>query len=312
MTDILIMGELLVEIMRNEVEGQLYEAGIFHGPYASGAPAICAGAAARLGSSVTLVGGVGEDDFGKCILNKLKTCGVDVSNVQVTRQVSTGVAFNLSLRDGSRKFIYHMGNSAAVIARTPESDVFSGLKIMHIMGCSLACKKKFAEEILRTMHSAYAHGAKISFDPNIRTELFTDESFNETIEDVLQHTSIFLPGKNELLLTLKEKSVEKAIEKCFTYPNMEMVMLKNGAKGSILYRRGEEPMRFDAYKIKEIDATGAGDCFDGAFLSAISQNESLETAGKWAAAAGALNAEAFGPMEGKISMENIVRVIGNC
>lgn len=308
MADILIMGELLVEIMRDEADGQLNEAGIFRGPYASGAPAICAGSAARLGSQVTLVGGVGEDDFGKCLLDKLKACNIDISHITVSKKVATGVAFNMNFHDGSRKFIYHMGNSAAVEAKSPDG-VYEGLKDMHIMGCSLACKKEYAREIIKTMHKAYNAGASISFDPNIRKELLTDASFNDTIEEVLQHTSVFLPGKEELLLTMKEDSVERAIERCFTYPNLEMVLMKNGSKGSVFYKKGAEPQSYGVYKVIQKDATGSGDCFDGAFLAALTQNKPLDTACKWAAAAGALNAAAFGPMEGDISLDNVTKMI---
>ena len=63
MTDILIMGEILVEIMRDKEDIQLSEAGTFKGPYPSGAPAICIDAAARLGCRTALIGGVGKDDF---------------------------------------------------------------------------------------------------------------------------------------------------------------------------------------------------------------------------------------------------------
>ena len=63
------------------------------------------------------------------------------------------------------------------------------------------------------------------------------------------------------------------------------------------------------YKVEQKDATGAGDCFDGAFLAGICQNKSIEEAAKMGAAAGALNAAAFGPMEGRISPENVQAMI---
>ena len=71
MTDILIMGEILVEIMRDKEDIQLSEAGTFKGPYPSGAPAICIDAAARLGCRTALIGGAGKSDFGICMLERL-------------------------------------------------------------------------------------------------------------------------------------------------------------------------------------------------------------------------------------------------
>jgi sugar/nucleoside kinase (ribokinase family) len=61
--------------------------------------------------------------------------------------------------------------------------------------------------------------------------------------------------------------------------------------------------------VEQKDATGAGDCFDGAFIAGLVQGKSIEDAAKMASAAGALNAAAFGPMEGKISPEAIIKMI---
>ena len=310
MAEILTMGELLVEIMRPHEDIPLYEPDYFRGPFPSGAPGIFISTAARLGHSAAIISGVGKDDFGETILRRLKKDGVDISRVLVSDQGNTGVAFVTYFADGERKFLFYMDHSPCVMAKAPED--MSGLedtKFMHIMGCSLASNKEYAKEILKTMHAACGKGAQISFDPNVRKELFTDDSFSETLEDVLNHTSIFLPGVEELEMMMNKDTVEEAIDKCFTYPSMKMVLLKNGSKGSILYVKGQEPKVFNAYKIVQKDATGAGDCFDGAFLAGISQNKDLDTACRWASAAGALNAAAFGPMEGDISIETVEKMI---
>lgn len=308
MTDILIMGEMLVEIMRNKENIPLYEQGIFLGPYPSGAPAICIDTAARLGCSTAIIGGVGKDDFGKCILERLKKDGVDTSHVLESRERSTGCAFVTYFRDGSRKFIFHMGNTPAVEAKAPNEGEFTDVKYMHIMGCSLMADKDFAQEILRTMEMMRAGGAKISFDPNIRKELFTDSSIHQVIRNVLENTSIFLPGVEELLMITREETLEKAVEKCFEFPRMECLVLKNGSRGSRLYtRNGMEEI--EAYQVVQKDATGAGDCFDGAFLAGLVKGKNPVEAARMGAAAGALNASAFGPMEGNISEKTIQDMI---
>ena len=61
--------------------------------------------------------------------------------------------------------------------------------------------------------------------------------------------------------------------------------------------------------VNQIDPTGAGDCFDGAFLAGLIHGEPPETAARMGAAAGALDAMAFGPMEGKIDSETIQQII---
>lgn len=304
MIDILIMGEMLVEIMREQEDVPLYEAGVFKGPYPSGAPAICIDTAARLGCRTAIIGGVGKDDFGKCLLERLKKDGVDVSHVIRSEERATGCAFVTYFKDGSRQFIFHMGNTPAVEAKAPGRGEFQGVKYMHIMGCSLMSNPAFAQEILKTMRLFAGEGAKISFDPNIRKELFTDASIHEVIREVMEHTSIFLPGVEELLLITGQDTIEAAVKTCFEYPNLEILVLKNGSKGSRIYQRGGM-VEVGVYPVEQVDATGAGDCFDGAFLTGLVQGKSVEEAAKMGAAAGALNAAAFGPMEGKIDPETV-------
>ena len=309
MSKLLIMGEALVEIMREGEDIELYTPAYFKGPYPSGAPAICASAAARMGCPTALISGVGKDDFGKCLLDRMKELNIDISHVITNPQIATACAFVTYFSDGSRKFIFHMGNTPAVEAKAPKAEDFPNIEIMHIMGCSLMAKKEFALEILKAMHEFKSAKAKISFDPNIRTELMTDESIYNIIEEVMQNTSFFLPGRDELLSISKKDNIEDAIEHCFNYPNMEIILLKNGSKGSTLYKKGAKPKSYPAYKVTQLDATGAGDCFDGAFLAELIKGSDIDSAVSAASAAGALNAAAFGPMEGDISPESIKKLI---
>ena len=77
--------------------------------------------------------------------------------------------------------------------------------------------------------------------------------------------------------------------------------MKNGSKGSTLYQRDGSIENVGVYRVIQADPTGAGDCFDGAFLAGLCQGKSPLEAAKMGAAAGALNAAAFGPMEGNIN-----------
>src|SRR5690554_5549809 len=70
MRSIWTMGEMIVEIMRPRVDMPLDTAGEFLGPYPSGAPAIFADTVAKMGKKSGIIGGVGNDDFGKCLLER--------------------------------------------------------------------------------------------------------------------------------------------------------------------------------------------------------------------------------------------------
>lgn len=303
MLDIIIMGELLVEIMREDVDQPLYEPHTFRGPFPSGAPAICIDTAARLGCKTAIIGGVGEDDFGKCLLDRLNQDGVDTRYVLKSRERSTGVAFVTYFSDGSRKFIFHMGNTPAVEATVPND--LPPARYMHIMGCSLMANERFAQEILKLMRALTSRGTTLSFDPNIRRELFAGGSVDAVVQEVMKNTSIFLPGVEELLMITGATTIEDGIRKCFSFPKMELVVLKNGSHGSTLYHKDGTTEVVGAYSAEQIDATGAGDCYDGAFLAGLCQGKTLSEAAKMGSAAGALNVAAFGPMEGHITLSTI-------
>lgn len=311
-TDLLVMGEILVEIMRDREDSPLYQTGIFKGPYPSGAPAICIGAASRMGCQCTLVGSIGDDDFGRLILKRLETDGTDCRYIQINDRLSTGCAFVTYSADGSRRFIFHMG--ASLHACPPAPSRLGQIKHMHIMGCSLMAGEQLAAGITDTMHTLFSKGTKISFDPNIRRELYHDPDVKEMFEDVLKHTNIFLPGKEELLLITEEDDIDTAVRKCFENPALDILVLKDGSRGSRLYTRADTPdeitmKKIGAYKVEQKDATGAGDCFDGAFLAGLIQGRTPEDAARMGSAAGALNAMAFGPMEGKIDPETIGQML---
>ncbi len=310
MAEILTMGELLVEIMRPHEDIPLYESDSFRGPFPSGAPGIFISTAARLGHSAAIISGVGKDDFGENIMRRLQKDGVDTSRVLVTDKGNTGVAFVTYFADGGRKFLFYMDNSPCVMAKAPED--LTGLedtKYMHIMGCSLMSNVEFANEIVKTMMMVKEQGARISFDPNVRLEMMRDPAVLEILKKVSDNASILMPGAAELKMLSGEETLEKAVEKAFESTNLELLVLKNGSKGSRIYTRDGLVLEQGIYKVEQLDATGAGDSYDAAFICGLAEGRSLLEAARMGAAAGALNAAAFGPMEGIISPETIQEMI---
>ncbi len=310
MPEIVTMGELLVEIMRPREDVPLYESDYFRGPFPSGAPGIFISTAARLGHSTAIISGVGKDDFGENILRRLKNDGVDVSRVLVTDEGNTGIAFVTYFADGERKFLFYMDNSPCVKAKAPENmNGFNDTKFMHIMGCSLMSNVDFAKEILKTMRMMKANGVKISFDPNVRLEMMKDKIVWDMLHEVFESSSVLMPGVSELKMFTGENDLGVAIKKVFENQNLEILVLKNGSKGSQIYTKKGLEVEQPIYKVVQEDATGAGDSYDGAFICGLVDGKSLSEAAKMGAAAGALNAAAFGPMEGKINLENIRKMI---
>lgn len=109
-------------------------------------------------------------------------------------------------------------------------------------------------------------------------------------------------------MLMKKDTLEEAVRVCMEMENIEILALKKGAKGCTAYTK-EDVIEAGVYPITPVDATGAGDSFDAAFICGLLEGKALEETVKMAAAAGALNTAAFGPMEGKISVENINKMM---
>jgi len=137
---VISIGNMLVEIMRVELDQPLNAPGTFVGPFPSGDTPIYIDAVARLGHSAGFIGAVGEDDFGRCLLDRFARDCVDFSCGRVLADRTTGVAFVAYFSDGSRRFIYHWRHAAAgqLGPDYVQPDYFAEAKWLHLTGCNLA------------------------------------------------------------------------------------------------------------------------------------------------------------------------------
>ena len=115
------IGELLVEFVCAEKDGWNLRAAPYVGPFPSGAPGIFIDQAARVarafGGRAVFAGAVGDDAFGRVVLDRLVADGVDPGLIRVVPGVPTGSAFVSYNSDGSRDFVFNIAHSAA--ARMP-------------------------------------------------------------------------------------------------------------------------------------------------------------------------------------------------
>jgi sugar/nucleoside kinase (ribokinase family) len=235
------MGELLVEIMRPRAGKSLFDLGEFQGPYPSGASGIFIDTVARLGHSASIISGVGEDDFGRCILERFRRDGVDTDFIEVFANKSTGVAFVTYFEDGSRKYIFHWDGTPAVMARTPKAARIRGTgpRFFHLMGCSLMANEQFRQRVFETVELFAQEGARITFDPNIRFELLKERNLEELVGPILRCCSILFPGESELLLLSGREEVETAAAVLFRRYPLTIIVLKRGSRGCAVYTPGQ-------------------------------------------------------------------------
>ncbi len=304
MAEIITIGEILVEVMAQKIGQSFEEPGEYVGPLPSGAPAIFIDQAAKTGSSCMIVSKVGNDSFGTLNVKRLQADGVDVRYIGTVLNKTTGIAFVTYKENGDRDFIYTLKDSAAAALHRQdiEEEMFEGCKYLHIMGCS-AFNEEMIEVFKKAIRIAKSKNAKISFDPNIRKEIMNDPGIRDFILYVLDICDIFLPGQEELKwisgIDDEEPAARSVLRK-----NAACVVVKKGDKGCSVYER-EISCDIAAYESKEVDPTGAGDCFAGTFISLLNQGKSVQEAVRYANASGAMAVMRKGPMEGTTSLEQL-------
>lgn len=307
MSEICTIGEILVEIMRKDIGVNHNEKGVYLGPYPSGAPAIFADACSNLGIKTSIIGSIGKDQFGEVLINKFKESKLNLEYINLSDK-TTGVAFVSYDKFGDRSFIYHINNSAATDLKIEKIN-FENLKYFHVMGSSMLINEQMSFNIREVAKLAIKNGAKITFDPNIRKELMKDDKVKEDIKFIVNNSSIIFPSSSEILTITGESSIDSALKLLFdTNKNLEIVVTKLGDKGCFVTTRDEQ-LSLKSYNVKEIDPTGAGDTFDGAFLAGLIKGFNIKQSAKIANAAGALNVSCRGPMESNLNFDKIKNLI---
>ncbi len=269
MNDTLVaIGEALIDFIPDKTGCAFDDVEAFS-PKLGGAPANVCGAFSKLGGKSRLLTQLGDDPFGHRILHELEACGIDVSCVSLTDEANTALAFVSLGADGGRTFSFYRKPSADMLY-SPESlrdEYFSDAYVLHFCSVSLG-DFPMKEAHRAAIEKARAHGAMVSFDPNLRFPLWKDrDALKRTVEEFIPLANIIKISDEELEFITGETDIEKAIAglKKHFENNLCMVLYTCGSGGA--YAFTEKCSAFgEGLKVNAVDTTGAGDGFIGAFL----------------------------------------------
>lgn len=292
------IGEILVEIMARTRGRGFLEPIDLVGPYPSGAPAIFIDQCARIGGSAGIVACVGDDDFGRMNIDRLRRDGADVSAIAVSADYPTGSAFVRYRDDGSRDFVYNIAKSAASrVSLTAEAKaLFARSGHLHVMGTAFSIPTVW-DILEHAIGTIKGRGGSVSVDPNLRKELMNQGQTRERFARLLDAADLVLPSGDELSVATGLPAEADALAALFARKVSEVVV-KRGEEGSSLFRADGTRVDSPTFKVTEVDPTGAGDCFGGAYVACRRLGMPAETALNYANAAGARNVTRQGPMEG--------------
>ncbi|OCG59516.1 sugar kinase [Gilliamella sp. Nev3-1] len=305
------IGELLVEFLAKEQNQRFNQTGEFIGPFVSGAPAIFADQVAKLGFSVVFFSCVGKDAFGKMCINRLKNDGVIIDGITMHHKANTGSAFVTYKDSNERDFIFNIPNSACGLLsfNHVNESLLKDCNHLHVMGSSL-----YSFRVIDAMRKALDiiknKGGTISFDPNLRKEMFDIPEMEQSFDYIMEYTDIFLPSKNEVnYFSNNNDESEQQIMMRLLKKGIKHIVVKGGCKGANYYGLDEQGYlqmhHVDGYTVNSVDPTGAGDCFGATFVSLMLAGYSVEKALQYANASGAFAVSKKGPMEGTSSLPEL-------
>jgi 2-dehydro-3-deoxygluconokinase len=253
----------------------------------------CAIAAARQGAAVGYVTALGADTFADSFIDLWQREGVDSSGVKRDEAAHTAVYFIDHGPDGHR-FSYLRAGSAASRMRPEDlpQSLIAEAEILHVSGISQAISASAADTVFRAIEIARAAGTRVSYDPNLRLSLWPLARARAVIHAGLAAADYVLTNLEEGRQLTGANSAE-AIAEHYLGLGVGTVVVKMGAEGALL-AAGEGRQRLAGHAIAAIDASGAGDTFDGAFLAETVRGADSLAAATYANAAAALSTTGYG------------------
>ncbi len=288
MSDIVALGEPLVEFNQARADdGSAYLQGF------GGDTSNMAIAAARLGARVGYVTRLGSDAFGRMFVDLWTREGVDTSGVAFDAEAPTGVYF-VTHGPAGHEFSYLRAGSAASRMRPdqlPEAPLASA-RLVHASGISQAISASACDTVFAAFEAACERGAIVSYDPNVRRKLWPLARARAVVMATIAMCTWCLPSEDDAAILFPDAAPDAVID-ALHRAGARGVVLKRGAHGCIV-SDGTRRERIDARRVASVDATGAGDCFDGAFAARLMAGDDPFAAARYANVAAALATTGYG------------------
>ncbi|WP_404985397.1 sugar kinase [Caballeronia sp. LZ034LL] len=285
--EIVAIGEPMIEFNQTAANARDYLQG-FGGDTSNFCVAV-----ARQGGRVGYVTRLGDDAFGRSFLDLWQREGVDTSGVATDHEAHTAVYFVTHDERGHAFSYLRRGSAASRLspANLP-LDAIGRARYLHVSGISQAISESACDAVLAAVELAKRSGVAVTFDPNVRLKLWPLTRARAIIDATARHADYMLPSFEDAQ-TLTGLDDPEAIVQHYLALGPHTVCLKLGGDG-VLVAQGASRVRIAGHKVDVVDATGAGDCFDGAFVTRLAAGDSAEAAARYANAAAALSTQGYG------------------
>lgn len=291
--------DLVIEVPYIPVKGETVIGDRFFSA-AGGKAANQAVAVAKLGTSVSLVGQVGDDSFGKTLIEGLQSEGVNTEGIIVNPQTYSGIASIVVDRQGANTIACAGG--ANNLVREAELEQFKRLlpkaKIVLLeLGIPIAT-------VLRAAREAKAHNCLLILDPApVNAEL---------PEELYSLVDIITPNEVEASqlvgFTVDGVTTAKQAASFLHQMGVQNVIITLGSQGS-LYSNQAESLWIEPITVPVVDTVAAGDAFNGALAVALALGKSISEAVQWGTVGGALAVTKNGAQSSLPSKDSFLQLL---
>ena len=246
--------------------------------------------AAKLGLRTAGLGALGDDLFGRLIMDKLNNAGVNTERIRTDHTIKTGMGAALCKRDGDRAILTYSGSIDAPGLKDMTDDILASIRHLHIGSYFLM--KKLQPHYPEIIRKAKKNGVTVSLDTNWDS----DETWDGDVLDLLPLMDIFQPNENEIMAIMRKNSVEEAVKAALEL--VPVITLKSGKNGAAVITKNEY-YHVDPVDVPVVDTVGAGDSFDAGFVYGFLSGFDMQKCLQIGSICGSLNTRSAGGIAGQ-------------
>lgn len=247
----------------------------------------------KLNGEVLFIGRLGNDYFGKFLLNSLKNFNLNYE-IKIENETNTGLAIINVDKNGKNKIVIFEGANGKV-----GEDEINFLKENIKENDILLLQGEIPfETILKSAKISKELGAKVIFDPAPAKKEFLE---------ILPFVDYLTPNETELeILTENIKNFDDKINYLLD-KGAKVVITKLGEKGCFYKDKNGQEFKVPAYRVNAVDTTAAGDIFNGAFAVSLQKNFDTLYSLKFSNAASAISVTRKGASVSCPNYEEVIK-----
>ncbi|MFH8080464.1 MAG: carbohydrate kinase family protein [Candidatus Aenigmatarchaeota archaeon] len=254
---------------------------------------------ASLGKKSGIIGAVGNDEFGRSLLNFLNQAGVNVDGIQIIDK-PTGKSVVLIGEDNERTIIIYRGANDFIDAKKITKEyvnLFRYFVFTSVVG----------EKSIEALYRAYKYAKECGLFIVANPSAAMIKERKRDLSELMKNSHIAIMNEEEAKL-LTKKELPNSLQ-AIKDMGPETVVITRGNRGCIAMH-GTKIYQQKAYKVKVVDTTGAGDAFTAAFLYSLLRKDALTYALKFACVCASLNIQTVGAVKNFPNENDILKIIG--